>query len=85
MSLSRIYEGTWEQIKAQESAFRSAPRLTLIVPEESVSKGLFRADMTSEERIRAMDAFTRQNEGLPLLSDDAFDRENLYADDDRIH
>jgi hypothetical protein len=28
-----------------------------------------------------MDAFTEANQGLPLLSDEAFDRENLYGDD----
>jgi hypothetical protein len=35
---------------------------------------------TPQERIRAMDALAEKNAGLPVLSDAAFDRENIYED-----
>lgn len=35
-----------------------------------------------EEKIRAMNAFAETNRGLPILPDEAFDRENLY--DERL-
>ncbi len=38
--------------------------------------------LSPEERIKAMDAFAIRNQGLPHLSDDAFNRENLY--DERV-
>jgi hypothetical protein len=67
----RVYEGTWQELSAHADEFESYPRLTLIVPTPE----------THQERIRLMDAFTEANQGLPLLSDEAFDRENLYGDD----
>jgi hypothetical protein len=78
----RVYEGTWQELSAHADEFKSYPRLTLIVPTpETQNVSRYRADLTPQERIRLMDAFTEANQGLPLLSDEAFDRENLYGDD----
>jgi hypothetical protein len=35
---------------------------------------------TPEEHIAAMDAIAAKNADIPILSDSAFDRENIYED-----
>ena len=45
----------------------------------------YRADLTPEERIRALDVAAEKNRGLPVLPPEAFDRESLYADDQELH
>jgi hypothetical protein len=82
MAKPKVYEGSWEELSARAEEFRNYPKLTLIVPAESVpSEGHYRADLTPEERIRLMDAFAETYRGLPTLPPEAFDRENLYGDD----
>lgn len=42
----------------------------------------YRADLSAEERIRQMDEFAENNSGLPVLSDEAFDRDSLYGNEE---
>jgi len=85
MAQARIFEGTWEELAARAEEFRAHPKLTLIVPEQHTqSTNRYRADLSPEERIRQMDAFAETNRGLPCLPDEAFDRENLYGDDEEL-
>ncbi len=84
MAQAKIYEGTWEELEAHADEFRTHPKLTLIVPESGTqATSRYRADLTPAERIQQMDAFAETNRGLPTLPDEAFDRENLYGDDER--
>jgi hypothetical protein len=48
---------------------------------ENLSKGEEKGirGLTAEERIKAMDALAERNRGLPVLPDEAFDRDNIYA------
>ena len=83
MAQAKIFEGTWEELTARADEFRTYPKLTLIVPEpvDAQPTSRYQADLTPEERIRQMDAFTETNRGLPTLSEEAFDRDNLYGED----
>ena len=81
MAQAKIFEGTWEELSIHADEFRRYPKLTVIAQEpETHSVSHYRADLTPEERIRLMDAFAKQNRGLPHLPDEAFDRENLYRE-----
>lgn len=81
----KVYEGTWEELSTHAEGFRSYPKLTLIVPAlDMPTESRYRADLAPEERIRLMDAFAETNRGLPTLPDEAFDRENLYKDDEEV-
>jgi hypothetical protein len=83
MAQAKIFEGTWEELAAHADEFRSYPKLTLIVPPQEQQAGsLYQANLTPEERIRLMEAFAEQNRALPCLPDEAFDRENLYGDEE---
>jgi len=85
MALSRIYEGTWAELSAHADEFKEIPGLRLIVPQqESQVAGLYRPDLTPEERIRMLDALAEQNRHIPALPESAFDRESLYAEDDEV-
>jgi hypothetical protein len=49
---------------------------------ENLSTGQEKSNrtLTAEDRIKAMDAIAEQNRGLPMLPEEAFDRENIYED-----
>jgi hypothetical protein len=84
MEQAKIFEGSWEELAKHADEFRAHPKLTLIVPDPNPpGASRYKADLTAEERIRQMDAFAETNRGLPSLPDEAFDRENLYGDNDR--
>ena len=81
MSYAKVYEGTWDELAVYAPELRTHPKLTLIVPQSiETTSSRFRADLTPAERIAAMDAFAETNRSLPVLPDDAFDRENLYEE-----
>ena len=83
MAQAKIFEGTWEELTAHASEFRAYPKLTLIAPEPSVQAASpYQSELTAEERIRMLDNLAERNGHLPALPEEAFDRENLYADDE---
>jgi hypothetical protein len=82
MALPKVYEGTWDELAARAEEFRRYPALTLIVTaQRPLFQSRYRADLTPEERIQAMDAAAEKNRSLPVLSPGAFDRESLYAEE----
>lgn len=77
-----VLETHWrgEGLTAEESTRRSFADLRAALAEAAHSR--YRADMTPEERVRALDAIAEMNRGVPPLPSEAFDRENLYAEDE---
>lgn len=86
MVMPKVYEGTWEELSTHAQEFRHYPKLTLIVPaqEPQQFRTRYRANLTPEERIKAMDAAAEKNRHLPILPPEAFDRESLYAEDGEL-
>jgi len=85
MVIPKVYEGTWEELSAHAEELRNYPKLTLIVPAQAPPyRSRYRADLTPEERIRALDAAAEKNRHLPILPPEAFDRESLYTDDEEL-
>ncbi len=83
MAQAKIFEGTWEELTAHANEFRGYPKLTLIAPEPSAqAANHYQAEITPEQRIRMLDALAERNRNLPALPEEAFDRENLYADEE---
>lgn len=80
MALAAIYEGTWDELASRADELRHYARRTVIASRNAAPLPP-RPDANVEEMIRAMDAFTQSNQGLPHLPDEAFDRENLYGED----
>ncbi len=82
MAQPRFYEGTWDEITEQiRSEFSDKQRFKVIVmSEEQVDKQHFYFTATQEEFDRALDEIAEMNRGLPVLPDEAFDRENLYEE-----
>ena len=66
--------------KGLDSAEFVKKLVTASLPIVPNSAGAVPQIMTVEDKIRAMDAFAEKNRALPILSDDAFDRENLYEE-----
>ena len=82
MTQAKVFEGTWEELAKHAEEFKIYPKLILTIPtQDTQANNRYRADLTPEERIRQMDAFAETNRNLPLLPDEAFDRENLYGED----
>jgi hypothetical protein len=76
----KVFEGTWDELASHADELRRYPKLTLTVstsiqPAQVIR---YRADLKPEERIKAMDALAENNKRLPYVTDEAFDRENLY-------
>lgn len=72
---------------AQEASLIAAAMKTGLEPTELVKRLVTSylptngvGTLPPDERIRAMDAFAEENSGLPVLSDAAFDRDDLYED-----
>ncbi|HZO87055.1 MAG TPA: hypothetical protein VFB38_01860 [Chthonomonadaceae bacterium] len=85
MAQPKVYEGTWEELSTHADEFRRYPKLTLIVPgQELPVQSRYRAGLTPEERIQALDAAAEKNCHLPALPPEAFERESLYADEDEL-
>ena len=74
------------QVASQQKGIAPAALVEKLISEylPSITSGILTTipNMTIEERIEAMDVFAEQNRGLPILSDQAFDRANLY--DERL-
>ncbi len=82
MAQPKVYEGTWAELSTHAHELQGYPKLTLIVPtQEGSLPSRYRADLTPEERIKALDAAAEKNRHLPVLPPEAFDRESLYAED----
>lgn len=80
MALPKTIEGNWDEIKSHEDELRNHQRLKVIIQDTNTrSDNPYHANLSPEERIRQMDAFTETNRGLPSLPDEAFDREALYG------
>ena len=84
MLLTRRTPDICKSLHAQE--FRYYPKLMLIVPaqEPQQFRSRYRANLTPQERIEAMDAAAEKNRHLPILPPEAFDRESLYAEEGEI-
>lgn len=52
----------------------------LVTDHLPTSESQHEAVCSPPERIKAMDAFAEKNRGLPHVSDEAFDRENVYGE-----
>lgn len=82
MAKPKVYEGTWAELSTHAEELQDYPKLTLIVPTQALPlQSHYRADLTPQERIRAMDAAAEKNRFLPVLPSESFDRESLYAED----
>ena len=85
MTQAVIYEGTWEELSTHAEEFRRHSKLTLIVSEPEIkTRAGFRADLSPAERIQLLDSLAERNRSLPPLPPEAFDRENLYADEEEL-
>ncbi len=82
MALAKIFEGTWDQLIAISDEFRSAAKLTLIVPTQPVLvSGREQNDLSPQERIRLLDELAGKSSWIPTLPETTFERENLYSDE----
>ena len=79
-----VIVGTWEEI-ARHAEELAGKRLQVTILDDdafdlSGEDRSFAATATNEEWLRMLDAVAEENRGLPVLSDDAFDRETLYEE-----
>jgi hypothetical protein len=83
MAGTKILEGTWDELASHEDELRRYPRLTLIIPLTSdLPTEENRAPLTAAQRIQLLDSLAARHRHLPGLPESAFDRENLYADEE---
>ncbi len=85
MTLPQIYEGTLDEIVARYGKELNGRRLKVIVDDDAASanqKNLpFYETATPEEWSRALSEWAASHDAtIPLLSDDAVERESIYEE-----
>ena len=70
----------WLDAEAKSRGLKPADIIQRMIEERAAVSADRPYYATPEEQIKAMDTLAEKNSALPVLSDSAFDRENIYED-----